>query len=51
MQRAFETDTPYAAARLLVTLAVMTIGACGMYIVPVTLPAVQAEFGIARADA
>jgi MFS family permease len=51
MQRAFETDTPYAAARLLVTLALMTIGACGMYIVPVTLPAVQGEFGIARADA
>jgi MFS family permease len=46
-----QTDTPYAAARLLVTLALMTIGACGMYIVPVTLPAVQAEFGVARADA
>src|SRR5688500_9933608 len=29
----------------------MTFGACGMYIVPVALPAVQAEFGIARADA
>ena len=29
----------------------MTIGACGMYIVPVVLPAVQAEFGIPRADA
>ena len=29
----------------------MTIGACGMYIVPVVLPAVQAEFGVARADA
>ena len=29
----------------------MMIGACGMYIVPVVLPAVQAEFGVARADA
>ena len=29
----------------------MTIGACGMYIVPVVLPAVQSEFGVARADA
>lgn len=37
--------------RLLVTLALMTIGACGMYIVPVVLPSVQAEFGVARADA
>ena len=29
----------------------MTLGASGMYVVPVMLPAVQAEFGIARADA
>jgi MFS family permease len=29
----------------------MTIGACGMYIVPVVLPVVQAEFGVARAEA
>ena len=29
----------------------MTIGACGMYIIPVVLPAVQAEFGIQRAEA
>ena len=27
------------------------MGACGMYIVPVVLPLVQAEFGVARADA
>jgi MFS family permease len=44
-------DTPYAAARLAVTLALMTIGACGMYVVPVVLPAVQAEFGVQRAAA
>jgi MFS family permease len=46
-----QPDSPYAAARLLVTLALMTVGASGMYVVPVVLPAVQAEFGIARADA
>jgi MFS family permease len=44
-------DSPYAAFRLAVTLVIMTIGASGMYVVPVVLPAVQAEFGIARADA
>jgi len=46
-----KTDSPYAAARLVVTLALMTIGASGMYVVPVVLPTVQAEFGVARADA
>jgi MFS family permease len=46
-----QTDTPYAAARLAVTLTLMTIGACGMYVVPVVLPAVQAEFGVQRAAA
>ena len=29
----------------------MMVGAIGMYVVPVVLPAVQAEFGVARADA
>jgi MFS family permease len=29
----------------------MTIGASAMYVVPVVLPAVQAEFGVTRADA
>jgi MFS family permease len=46
-----QTDSSYAAARLLVALALMTVGAAGMYIVPVVLPVVQAEFGVARADA
>jgi MFS family permease len=45
------TDSRYAAVRLTVTLALMTVGASGMYAVPVVLPAVQAEFGVARADA
>jgi MFS family permease len=47
----YQADSPYAATRLLVTLALMTVGASGMYVVPVVLPAVQAEFGVARADA
>jgi MFS family permease len=46
-----ETDSAYAYARLAVALALATIGATGMYIVPVVLPSVQAEFGVARADA
>ena len=44
-------DSPYAAMRLVVTLGLMTVGASGMYVVAVVLPAVQAEFGVARADA
>ena len=44
-------DSPAAWRRLLVTLALMTIGASGMYVVPVVLPVVQADFGVARADA
>ncbi len=51
MQTEPEADSPYAAARLMVTLLLMTLGASGMYVVPVVLPSVQAEFGIARADA
>ena len=45
------TDSRYAWIRLGVTLALMTIGSAGMYVVSVVLPAVQAEFGVARADA
>ena len=44
-------DSRYAWTRLLVTLALMTIGSGAMYVVAVVLPAVQAEFGVARADA
>ncbi len=44
-------DTRYAWTRLLVVLALMTIGSGAMYVVSVVLPAVQAEFGVARADA
>src|SRR5262245_63334593 len=44
-------DSRYAWARLIATLGLMTIGSAGMYVVSVVLPAVQAEFGVARADA
>lgn len=44
-------DSRYALMRLLVTLALMTVGAAGMYVVPVVMTTVQAEFGVARADA
>lgn len=45
------TDSRYAWLRLMVTLVLMTIGSSTMYIIAVVLPAVQAEFGVARADA
>ena len=44
-------DSRYAMTRLVVTLLLMTVGASGMYVVPVVLPTVQVEFGVARADA
>ncbi len=37
--------------RLFVALLLMTLGSSGMYVIAVILPAVQAEFGVARADA
>ena len=45
------TDSPYAWARLMVSLLLMTLGGSGMYSVTVVLPRIQAEFGVARADA
>ena len=44
-------DSPQAAARLGVALLITMIAASGMYVIPVVLPTVQAEFGVARADA
>ena len=44
-------DSPYAWARLLAALALITIGGAGMYSMAVALPPLQAEFGIARGDA
>ncbi|MET0544363.1 MAG: MFS transporter [Variovorax sp.] len=47
----YDVDSRYAMWRLFVTLLIMTVGSCGMYVVSVVLPAVQADFGIARAEA
>jgi MFS family permease len=44
-------DSPHAWWRLSLVLALMTIGSGAMYVIAVVLPAVQAEFGVARADA
>src|SRR5882762_10837910 len=46
-----EAESPYAWTRLWVALALMTIGGAGMYSMAVALPPLQAEFGIARAQA
>jgi MFS family permease len=45
------TETPYAWLRLAVALLIGTIGCVGMWSAVVALPAVQAEFGIDRANA
>ena len=44
-------DSRSAAWRLLITLGLVVLGNSSMYVVSVVLPAVQAEFGIGRADA
>ena len=44
-------ESAYAWARLLVSLLLMTLGGSGMYAVTVVLPRIQADFGVARADA
>ena len=46
-----EVESRYAWVRLAVSLALSTIGGVGMWSVVVALPAVQSEFGVARADA
>jgi hypothetical protein len=46
-----EVDSPAAWRRLGFAVAVGTIGSVGMWSMPVALPFVQADFGIARADA
>jgi MFS family permease len=48
---AAETDSPYAWRRLACTGLISTIGGVGMWSFVVALPAVQADFGITRADA
>ena len=44
-------ESPFAWLRLVAAVVLSTIGSVGMWSVPVVLPAVQAEFGVARADA
>ena len=44
-------DSAYAWTRLWVAILLSTIGGVGMWSVVVVLPAVQSEFGVARADA
>jgi MFS family permease len=44
-------ESPYAWLRLATSLVLSTIGGIGMWSFVVALPAVQAEFGIPRADA
>ena len=44
-------ESRQAWLRLAVSLLLMTIGGSGMYSVPVVLPSIQAEFGLARGTA
>jgi MFS family permease len=44
-------DSSYAWLRLATALVLCTIGSVGMWSIPVALPAVQVDFGVARADA
>src|SRR5918912_2750932 len=46
-----QPESPYAWARLAASLALMTLGGVGMYVMSVALPAVQADFGTARGGA
>lgn len=46
-----ETDAPYAWRRLGAAILLSTLGGVGMWSVVVALPAVQAEFGVARGAA
>jgi MFS family permease len=44
-------ESPHAWLRLVVSLALMTLGGVGMYGSAVVLPAMQADFGVVRGDA
>jgi len=47
----YAPESVYAWTRLFVALVLSGIGGVGMWSVIVVLPAVQAEFGVARSDA
>jgi MFS family permease len=51
MTKQSEADSAYAWTRLVAALAISTIGGVGLWSGVVVLPAVQAEFGVARGDA
>lgn len=51
MPRSSQADSAHAWRRLVAALLLSTLGGVGMWSVVVALPAVQAEFGVARADA
>ncbi len=51
MSKPPEADSPYAWARLVVSVLLTTMGSSGMFIVSVALPQVQAEFGVTRSEA
>jgi MFS family permease len=46
-----QIESPYAWARLAASLALMTVGGVGMYVMSVALPLIQAEFGATRSEA
>lgn len=46
-----EIESPYAWFRLAIAVLLSTIGGVGMWSVVVALPAVQADFGVSRAEA
>ena len=46
-----DVESPYAWLRLAVAVALSTVGGVGMWSIMVALPAIQAEFGVTRADA
>src|SRR3974390_1953409 len=46
-----QLESRYAWLRLAASVALSTIGGVGMWSVVVALPAIQADFGVARADA
>ena len=43
-----QVDSSYAVMRLCITLVLMIVGASGMYVMAVVLPAVQAHFQVDR---
>jgi MFS family permease len=46
-----DVDSSYSWLRLTIAVALATVGGVGMWSIMVALPAIQAEFGVSRADA